>query len=189
MRLVGRAPLWITLFAAVACQSADNGVGRVDARFSVEECRPSGDFELQDYGWDAGRVDTRRFANSLHILLQRHRVSLEQADGLQLSIEDVRGLRADSTRPLVRTIDGARGVMGALSLFDTCPDRPTLNISAGQVVFTRFDVAEDPDDTGTDEHVVGTVTGTLAAVDGSRAGTITATFDFFPEKAPVSEPR
>lgn len=177
--------------AGVACNGPNNGTGGVDGDFFVEACRPSGDFERQDYTFKARHLDTKRVNQSLQILIQKHRVRLEEADGLLIHIEDIDPLQLRTERPLRLPISTARSTPSvALSLFDTCPNRPTLNMTEGELVFDVFDIAPDPDDTGNAEQLTGTLTGTVVTIDGKTiAGTLRASFDFEPEPRPVSEPQ
>jgi hypothetical protein len=174
-----------------ACQSPENGTGRVDATLRVAECRPSGDLAEDGYGWEASRLNTKRFHDTLTVVVQEFAVDLEETDGLLLRIPNLEVLRGDRTRPLVRRLGRDRdGLNASLSLFQTCPDRPTLNVATGTVSFDVFEIAADPEDTGVGERVEGSLSGALVGVDGrSSAGRVEARFAFEPLTRPVSEPR
>lgn len=181
------ASVGLVLVAAAGCGVAPNGSGRVDARLKVDECRPSGDF-TGGYRYEADRLDTQRFEDTLTILVLDYSVDIEQGDGLFIRIDDVKTIGDPMTepRPFSRSIDrSANGVNASLSLFQTCPDRPTLRASSGRVTFSSFSIATDPADTGDQELLVGTLTATLTGVDGNVAGSLTAEFDFRPRRLPV----
>ena len=187
--LVRRVVAW-ALFALVGCDVADNGSGSVEGVFFIAECRPSGNFERQPYSFNASRVDTMRFESTLEIRIQENAVSIEETDGLNIRIDDITSIPPGEPRPLRRKISRDRGdVNAALSLFQTCPDRPTLHATEGEIVFTTFNVAVDPDDTGTREKIAGALTATVTTADGAIAGTISAVFDFEPSAVGVSEPQ
>jgi len=175
---------------ALACDVQVLGTGAVEGRFRVVECRPSGDFPLQDYRWTAGRVSSARFNDTYQILLQEHAVDLEQSDGLVVRIPDVAPLRADGTRPLRVPVGRGGGLANVtLSLFQTCPDRPQLDAASGEIVFEVFRLAARAEDAGRDEALSGTVTATVVGADGRTvAGTIRATFDFEPGARTLSTP-
>ena len=181
----------LSIFALIACSSPDNGRGLVEGEFSVEECRPSGDFARQNYRFNAGHLGTKRFINTLTLSILKYAVELEETDGLQIRLGDLDALRAIETRPFSRKISqDSEDVNVSLSLFDTCPDRPTLVALDGEIEFTEFAVAEDPEDTGREEVLAGTLTATVVAADGMTiAGTIRSEFNYRPETLSVSEPR
>ena len=182
---------WLAVVLAAACGGPSNGTGSVEGRFFVEDCRPSGDFELGAYSYDARQLATKRFENTLQIHILEHAVDLEESDGLTIRIEDVEALRDPAGLPRRLPVTVAKGdANAALSLFDTCPSRPTLTAISGELVLSVFTVSAAPDDTGVDEHVAGTLTATVVSVDWDEpVGTIDARFDFEPEKRSVIEPQ
>jgi hypothetical protein len=181
----------LAFVSLAACSSADNGEGFVEGRFRVAECRPSGDFVEQDFRYDAGFLGTMRFLNTLTLSILHHAVELEETDGLLIRLGDVQSLRESSERPIIRAVSReSTDVNVTLSLFETCPDRPTLVASQGQIEFTDFAVAVDPEDTGVEEVVAGTLTATIVAADGvTIAGHVHSEFNYRPEVLAVTEPR
>ena len=151
-----RVASWLALIAVVTlpvgCLVSGNGYGRVSGHFFVKGCRPSGDLPPGPYAYEADRLATNRVENVLEIIIQEHHVDLEESDGLLVRLGDVRELRAlaeSGKLPIVRQVSEARtDVNVALSLFDTCPDRPTLHATSGTITFEKYRIAARPEDTG-----------------------------------------
>jgi len=185
---------WITLILSslmMACSGPDNGQGFVEGRFQIAECRPSGNFEKQDFRYDADHLGTMRFHDTLTLGILRHAVELEETDGLLIRLEDVSSILDSAPRPIIRQISrDPSDVNVSLSLFETCPDRPTLFAVSGQISFSQFSVSEDPEDTGLHEVLAGTLTATVVGVDKETiAGTIHSEFSYRPDTLAVTEPR
>ena len=183
--------LLLCLVIAAGCSSPENGQGFVEGRFAIRECRPSGDFEEQSYRFDAGFLGTRRFKDTLTLSILKFAVELEETDGLLVRIDELSKLRAEQQRPIVREISQApTDINVSLSLFQTCPDRPTLVASSGTIRFDEFDVSAEPEDTGVEEIVSGTLTATVVGIDGeSFAGVIRSEFSYRPGRLAITEPR
>jgi len=182
------------LVMAAGCFVATNGTGSVGGSFFVKGCRPSGDRPPGPYAFEADRMATQRIENVLEIIVQEYHVDLEESDGLLIRIPDVRELRALSQAgklPIRRTISMQRNdVNAALSLFQTCPDRPTLNAVSGTLTFDRFEIAALPEDTGNEEALKATLTATVTSVErGVPVGHISAVFDFIPSTRAITEPQ
>ena len=175
----------------VGCSSPENGQGFVDGRFAIAECRPSGDFDEQDYRFDAGFLGTRRFKDTLTLSILEYAVELEETDGLLVRIDELSKLREIQERPIVRTISNSPGDINVtLSLFQTCPDRPTLFATSGEIQFDEFKVSKEPEDTGVEEIVAGTLTATVVGADGEEvAGVIRSEFNYRPGRLAITEPR
>ena len=183
--------LIIPLIGMFSCASPDNGEGLVEGRFSVEECRPSGNFKEQDFRFKARSLGTNRFLDTLTLSILENAVELEETDGLLIRLGDLNDYWSIQERPFTRPISGdPEDVNVSLSLFETCPDRPTLVAVDGQIEFTEFAVAQDPEDTGVEEVLAGTLTATVVAADGKTiAGTIRSEFNYRPERLSITEPR
>jgi hypothetical protein len=177
----------------------------VSAEFDKLECQ-LGDEEsgLEDYRFDADYMSTERFSGILLIMIQRHRVNVEETDGLvvRLSLSallDAGLLVLDRSRELIVRADPAKplplevsldpeDVNASLSLFQTCPDFPTHNAFDGLLQLTAFDIREEPMDTGHMEHLAGTLTATLTRANAEgRVGTLRAAFDFAPPRRPLTD--
>lgn len=173
------------------CEGAKNGTATVEGSFGVIECRQSGDRAPADYRFDATFLSTRRLQDNLQIVIFEHEVDFEETDALVILINDLAPLQADETRPLVRPISNTPdGINLALNLFQTCPDRPTLHGISGEIRFDKFDIADDPEDTGVLEVLAGTLTASLTSASRtSTVGWVRATFDFLPPKPPLSPAR
>ena len=176
---------------AVGCSSPENGEGFVEGSFAITECRPSGDFEKQDYRFDAGFLGTRRFKDTLTLNILEYAIELEETDGLLVRIDQLSELREIEERPFSKVISqSSTDVNVTLSLFQTCPDRPTLVASSGTIIFDEFEVSELPEDTGVEEIVAGTLTATVVGVDGETfAGVIRSEFNYRPGRLAITEPR
>ena len=174
-----------------ACSSPENGEGFVEGRFSVEECRPSGNFDKQDFRFDAGYLGTMRFLNTLTLSILEYAIELEETDGLLIRLGELDKYWMVQERPFSLPISrDPEDVNVSLSLFETCPDRPTLVAVDGQIEFTDFAVAQDPEDTGIEEVLAGTLTATVMAADGKTiVGTIRSEFNYRPERLSITEPR
>ena len=194
----------IILIAAlsVGCGTLD-GTGSVAATFFVDDCPPGTERDLSNYSFDAGWLATERYSGVLIIQVQEYRVRIEETDSAAVRL-DLRRLldegtlianddteeirRADETAPLVLPLVPEGGFANAsLSLFQTCPNFPTLHATSGSVELTELVLAVDPEDTGNDERLAGTFTATIArSVDlAVPAGTTVGVFDFAPPARPT----
>jgi hypothetical protein len=184
------ALLLLVLLAATAC-GKKSGTGDVQGYFYVKGCTASMDRQASNYGFDAGGLGTNRFFDELEISIQQYAVRLEESDGLLIRVPSVMALRANATRPLVVPLSTAPSdVNAALSLFQSCPDRPQLFAVEGVLSFDLFTIQADPVNTGDHEVLKGTLTATVVSVEpGVRVGWIHSTFDFFPQAQPLSGPR
>ena len=82
---------------------------------------------------------------------------------------------------------GAPYATGALSLFTTCPDLPTHGLEGGRMVLDSFTISQDPEETGVNEQLGGTITSTLTRVGSiGPFGAVRATFDFSPPRRQLS---
>ena len=177
----------------------------MSAQFDEPECQIDKRKEsLEDYSFNAGYMSTERFAGILLIMIQKHRVNVEETDGLviRMSLEKLleegrlllddgtaQFVRSDATKPLILAVSLDEGdANAALSLFQTCPEHPTHQAQQGLLQFTTFNVAEDPMDTGRMEHLAGTLTATLTRSNAEgRVGMLRAAFDFAPPRRPLSD--
>ena len=191
MSPVKRLVLIACSIVAVGCSSPENGEGFVEGRFAISECRPTGDFEKQDYRFDAGFLGTRRFKDTLTLNILEYAIELEETDGLLVRIDEVSELREIEERPFSKVISqSSTDINVTLSLFQTCPDRPTLVATSGIIIFDEFKVSELPEDTGIEEIVAGTLTATVVGVDGETfAGVIRSEFNYRPGRLAITEPR
>lgn len=189
--MVKRSSAALALLVLASCaRTTGQGTGTVEGEFAVKECRRSGDRALAPYSFVAGKLGTQRFETSLTILVQEYEVDLEETDGLAIRIDDLRPIRALGPPPLRLRVSQSRDdVNAALSLFNTCPSRPTLHASAGELVLDQFTIQEDPDKTGQGEQITGTLTATVTAFEGMVAGVIRASFNFKPGVEPPSAPQ
>jgi hypothetical protein len=189
---------------AAGCGLGKSGTATVSAEFDVLECQP-GDEEsgLEDYRFVAGYMSTERYAGILLVMIQRHRVNVEETDGvvIRMKLDDLleQGLlhidserdlytRVDTGKPLSLPITLAEAdVNVSLSLFQTCPDFPTHNAS-GRLELSAIEIARDPMDTGRNEHLAGTITATLTRANAEgRVGELRAAFDFAPPRRPLTD--
>jgi hypothetical protein len=184
-----RKALWLLpLVLSAACEKR-NGTGDVSGAFFVKECRPLGDRPLEPYAFTAGAMSTQRNFDVLLIVIQDHMVRLEETDGLTIRIPSVQALRSNTTRPLILPVSLEHSDINAsLSLFDTCPGRPTLSAVQGTLRLDKFTIAADPADTGDHESLAGTLTATVVSADVTeRVGNISADFDFLPQPMPLTQ--
>jgi hypothetical protein len=165
----------------VACQ-ASNGDGFVRGQFLVEECTTGEEGRFTEYEYVPTDYRTRRFENVLFVSLQDDAVTPIESDVLDIRIPDLALLKSMPRRPLrLPTVLDQAGINVTLSLYKTCPRTPQLRALSGEVVFEVFQVADDPEDTGVQENIRGTLTATVVGVDATRpAGTIEAAFSFVP---------
>lgn len=186
----------------LGCETRD-GSGSVEATFFVDDCPPGTELNLSDYRFDAGWLATERYAGVLIIQVQEYRVRIEETDSAAVLLDltslieegtlvadenadEIR--RADEATPLVLPLVPEGGFANAsLSLFQTCPNFPTLHATSGTVELTEFVLAIDPEDTGRGERLAGTFTATVArSVDlADPAGTTVGVFDFAPPRRPT----
>jgi hypothetical protein len=183
------------------------GNATVTAEFDELECRIGKERgALDGYAFDADYMATERFAGTLLIQIQKHKVNVEETDGMVLRLQldqllDVGIIRADdasdqivptvTTAPLTLDLSTDEDDTNAsLSLFQTCPEFPTHEALSGEVRFDIFALAIDPDDTGRGEHLAGTVTATLTRANATgRVGDLRAEFDFLPPRRPLTDHR
>jgi hypothetical protein len=190
--------------ALLAACDGPNGFGRVVARFTSDECPAGTKRGLTDYEFEADYLATERFGGALLIGIQKHRVNVEETDGLailinldacldqgRLVIDRGRGqiVRADSSQSLdLRTSTVPPDANAALSLFQTCPEVPTNHAIGGVLELTKLTISERPEQTGEGERVAGTLTATIAREDlDGPAGTLEASFDFAPPRRPLTD--
>jgi hypothetical protein len=187
------------------CGLGKSGTATVEAQFDMPECQIDKKVSsLEDYRFDARYMSTERFAGILLVMIQRHRVNVEETDGvvIRLSIDDLmesQQLALDSERHLFVQPDPATpivlsvgrdpdGTNAALSLFSTCPEFPTHPVLAGELKLDTIIIAEDPDDTGRMEKLTGTLTATLTRSNAEgRVGTMLTVFDFAPPRRPLTD--
>jgi len=148
----------------------------VQADFSITDCPPGdNNDDLRGYRYDAGFLGVSRYHDDISIQVLEHPVLTEETDGLSIKLritqlveqgtllagpDDKRyRLAAPLTLPLA--LDGL-GARASLSMFQTCPDFPTVHAVAGTLRLDRLSLAVDPEDTGHDERVEGTLTASIA---------------------------
>jgi hypothetical protein len=200
-----RAPaaLIASVLALAGCDRTP-GTGRVDAEFSVAECPPGLLApDLVTFGFDAGYLSTERYLDVVLVQVFRYPVRVEETDGLTLRLDLAalrrRGLlrvdasrgqlvRSDLSRPLEIPLTPGAGEAGAvLSLFGTCPDFPQFPGAEGMVRLTALTLAAEPEDTGEQERLAGTLTATLTrSSTDARVGLLRASFDFTPPRRPLA---
>lgn len=187
MRRLVRFVTWGLLLLAASCNRGGIGKGEVSGSFFVRECSSGGDRALAPYSFSADLLGTRRLRENLQIALYDDAVDFEETDALLILIGNVDPLLADPTRPLVRRVSrDPADVNLALSLFVTCPKRPTLHGLSGEIRFEKFDIASDPADTGRQEALAGTLTASVVSADLTEAaGSIELSFDFIPGDPPL----
>jgi hypothetical protein len=185
----------------LGCEGAA-GRATVSARFERAECKRGVERPLENYSFDADYLATERFVGILHVIIQKHRVDVEETDGLviRFSIQKMlesgvlifdRGqiVRADPSSPIiVQTSTAPSAANVSLSLFQTCPEFPTHYARGGVLTFDKLTLAGDPEDTGTGEVIAGTLTATLSrASETEPVGTLDAVFDFEPPRRPLTD--
>ncbi len=188
--------------ALVGCSGLTGG-GSVSADFFVDDCPPGTDRNLDDYGYEADWLATERYAGVVIIQIMEYRVRIEETDSvavrvgldelieagtLQYADGETRIVLTDPSTPLTLPLSFGEGRANAtISLFQTCPNFPTLHATSGTLTITDFDLAVDAEDTGIDEHVAGSLTATVARSDDlmTAAGLVTSDFDFEPPKRPT----
>ncbi|MBI4820452.1 MAG: hypothetical protein HY791_29565 [Deltaproteobacteria bacterium] len=170
------------LAGLIACGRGGAGTGSVQGELEILRCRASETFGPEAYGFDAGRLSTDRFDDVLLIVIAEHGVELEETDGLLIRVPGAIALSAKPERPIVLPLSRDPEVTNAaLSLFQTCPTRPTLFTTSGSLVLDRFTINPKPEDAGDGEVIAGTLTASVASADADRnAGWIRAEFDFLP---------
>lgn len=150
--------------------------------FLVEECTTGteGRFERYEYSPDSFRA--RRSDNVLFISIQHRAVTPIESDVLDIRIPDVNILRSMPQRPLRLPLSlDNDGINATLSLYETCPRTPQLRAHSGTLVFEVFQIAIDPEDSGVQENIRGTLTATVVGVDPARpAGRLESEFSFVP---------
>lgn len=172
----------LSVCALSACKLGAPGTGDVAGHFIVDDCHDGETATFPRYGFTASLLSTRRFERALDIVLNDEAVDLEETDGLIIQIPDVRPLISDIARPIVRPLGrGQDQLRASLSLFTTCPFHPTLHAISGEVRFDKLTIAPDPDNTGVNEVVEGSMTATVAGTDPDLAvGVVDARFSFRP---------
>jgi hypothetical protein len=193
--------LLLFVVASSGCSEPD-GVGLVRASFSKNECKPGTERNLEGYEFDAGYLATERFSGVLQVIIQKHRVNVEETDGLVIRLSLQRLLdqgvlefareqivRTDGDKPIViRTSTAPEDANVSLSLFGTCPEFPTHYGQSGVLTIDKLTLAADPMDTGTGERIGGTMTATLTrANEREPVGTVEAIFDFAPPRRPLTD--
>ncbi len=148
----------------------------MQADFSITDCPPGDNNDgLRDYRYDARFLGVSRYQDDISIQLLEYPVLTEETDGLSIKLritelveqgtllagpDDKRyQLAAPLTLPLA--LDGL-GARASLSMFQTCPDFPTVHAVSGTLRLDRLSLAVDPEDTGHDERVEGTLTASIA---------------------------
>lgn len=178
------------------------GSGAVNAHFLRDQCESGFNQPFADYSFEAGYLATERFSGILEIIIQEHKVDVEESDGLvirfsldqqieqdHLVYDRDQIIRTDLSQPLtIRTSTVHTDANVALSLFKTCPMFPTHYAHSGLLTLDKITLAADPADTGTGERLSGTVTATLTrAIDDDPVGTLQAFFDFDPPRRPLTD--
>lgn len=195
-----RAALAVALLASSGCFPRE-GTGDVRAAFTVTDCPPGDDNGgLEGYGYEAKFLGTARFQSTLTLQIFQHKSLPEETDGLAVRLEldallaqgvltpDPVSERYLLTAPPARVpvAFDAPGAEVNLSLFQTCPDFPTVHGVAGTLTLDELRVAVDPEGTGHDEHVAGTLTASVArGVPLEVVGTVEAHFDFDVPRRPL----
>jgi hypothetical protein len=182
--------------------NGENGSARVQASFFKNECGPGDPQDLANYGFDARYLVTERFKGVLLITIQKYKADLVESDGItaRLQLDQLlkRGIlavdsmhqqivRADPTKAaLIKTSTGAGDANVSLSLYQTCPNFPTSNASAGLISFDKLTLAQDATNTGENEHLGGTITATLTRLnEDGPVGRLNVVFDFAPPRRPL----
>jgi hypothetical protein len=174
-----------------ACNRSAPGWARVEGTFFVEDCTRGEDVRFDAFAYDAGYLATRRFEDSLSIQLFRSQVRVEETDGLTIQLASVDAVRAfpapTPERPLLLPIGPHQSTARAiLSLYTTCPRRPTLAVRTGTLALTRALLTSDPLDSGDEEHLTGTLTASVVGADDAVVvGSLRASFDFEPVSSRV----
>ncbi|MEQ8564996.1 MAG: hypothetical protein RMA76_08825 [Deltaproteobacteria bacterium] len=203
--MVGSAAMRVGVIGSVvllAGCSGLNGGGSVSAEFFVEDCPPGTDKQIEDYGYDAAWLATERYSGVVIVQVQEYRVRIEETDSVAVRIgmddliesgdlvvdeERERVLLADPAGLTLPLAFGEGRANATLSLFQTCANFPTLHATSGTLRITDFDLALDAEDTGSDEHIAGSLTATIARSDDLMvpAGTMVSDFDFEPPSRPT----
>ncbi len=194
-------PSWL-LASLLLLTSCDRllGEGSVQANFTVGDC-PVGDSNsgLEDYGFEAAFLGTTRFNDDVSVQIYEHAGSLEDTDGLSIRFNLADLLRAGTLQadeaneaynlaspPLRVPLSHAGAVSATLSMFHTCPHSPAVYAASGTLEFNVLRLVIDPDDTGDDERIEGTMTATVVrGVDMETVGTVQADFQFDVPKRPL----
>lgn len=199
MRRLGLAVLLVGL----GC-GAPEGKGVVRGHFSSNECKPGTPRVLEGFAFEAGYLATERFGGVLLIILQKHRVDVEETDGLvirvrldallrtgALIVDEGRGqiVRKEPGAALaLRTSSVAEDANIALSLFLTCPEFPTHYAVDGLLRLEKLTLSKLPEQTGEGESIGGTLTATLTRSNAEGpVGTLDAEFDFSPPRRPLTD--
>ena len=200
------APSWLLLsltaaaVLGVGCFPRE-GMGTVRASFTISDCPPGDDNDgLADFGYDAGFLGTARFMRTLVIQIYEHRSLPEETDGLAIrldldALQDAGVLALDppsgrlvltASAAEVPVVFDAPGAELNLSLFQTCPEFPTLHGVAGAVRFTALRISDDPEGTGHRERIAATLTASVArGAPLEVVGVVTAEFAFDVPRRPL----
>lgn len=171
------------------------------ADFSVTDCPPGDNNDgLKNYRFDAGFLGIARFMDDITIQLFEYKVLVEETDGLsiRLRLTDLvdQGILvaapgakqyqlAAPPLELPLMIEGL-GARASLSMFQTCPDFPTVHASSGTLRFDVLTISVDPEDTGHDERVEGTLTATVSrGVPMQNVGRVRSQFAFDVPRRPL----
>ena len=195
---LGLLPLAFTL--AVGCGGRFQE-GRVDAGFTVRDCPPGDDNDgLADFGFEPGFIGATRFNDDLTIQLLEYRGLVEETDGLSIQVRladlvEAGRLVEDEATDQYRLFDGPLSLpvaldglnaRASLSMFQTCPDFPTVHAVSGTLTFDRLQVSVDPRDLGRDERLTGTLTASVSrGAPLEPVGWVTAAFDFEVPRRPL----
>lgn len=189
------------LFLACSGCSGLTGGGSVEATFFVEDCPPGTERNLDDYGYEADWLATERYAGVVIVQVMEYRVRIEETDSVavriavddliesgDLELKDARVVLSNPGTAVTLPLSFGEGRANAtISLFQTCPNFPTLHATSGTLTITDFDLAVEPEDTGEEEHIAGSLTATVARSDdlATPAGVMASEFDFEPPARPT----
>jgi hypothetical protein len=193
--------LILAAVSSAACEGPP-GVGVVRASFVKNECKAGTERDLDGYEYEANYLATERFSGILQIIVQKHKVDIEETDGLLIRVSLQRLLeqgvlifdreqivRAIPDKPIVvRTSTAREDANVSLSLFGTCPEFPTHYASQGVLTLDKITLTADPMDTGTGERLGGTLTATLTrSNERMPVGIVESFFDFAPPRRPLTD--
>lgn len=172
----------------------------MQADFTVGDC-PIGETNsgLENYGFEAAFLGMSRFNDDVAVQVYEHAGSLEDTDGLsiRLNIADLlnaEAIRADEANgmyelvssPLRLPLTYAGGATATLSMFHTCPQSPAVYANSGTLQFDVLRLVIDPDDTGRNERIEGTMTSTVVrGATLESVGSLQADFRFDVPKRPL----
>lgn len=150
--------------------------------FLIEECTTSTERRFSDYEYTPTSFRARRSEDVLFISIQHYAVNPIESDVLDIRIPDLSLLRSMPQRPLRLPLSLENtGINATLSLYETCPRTPQLRAHSGALILDVFQIADDPEDSGVQENLRGTLTATVVGVDPTRpAGRIESAFSFVP---------